>query len=134
MDTVCCKQIVAKMLSLLCRDESGAYLYANAQRVFLLRNQYVLLFESKDKLLWILRIVIIYAICIIPSFLPLISVLTLEDHGFDRPDLCLDSVSKATCFVEIWSRQMDLVIDYDPRVFFLFHSLYVLVLLVIYQI
>merc|ERR1711879_66519 len=55
-----------------------------------------ILFGSKVKLLWILRIVIIYAICINPSILPLICMLTPEDHGFDRPVLCLDSVSKAT--------------------------------------
>jgi len=55
------------------------------------------LFGSWAKV-WILQIVVINALCIIPSLCALDQcvcvMLALEDGGFDQPVLCLDSISK----------------------------------------
>jgi len=68
-------------------------------RCDILQHRQFVLLGSKAEL-WILQIVVVYAMCIIPSLFAfdhfVCNVLALEDGGFDQPLLCLDSISKAT--------------------------------------
>jgi len=66
-------------------------------RYFAAPLQFILLGSKAE--LWILHIVVLHAMCIIPSFFAfdhdVCNVLALEDGGFDHPR-CLDSISKAS--------------------------------------
>jgi len=88
----------------LCIKDSSEYalrtrgrLNVMLMRYFAAPSQFILLGSKAE--LWILQIVVLHAICIIPSFFAfdhyVCNVLALEDGGFDQPR-CLDSISKAS--------------------------------------
>merc|ERR1712200_47456 len=56
---------------------------------------YSTFFVLRQGILWILRIVIVYAICMIPPLCPLLTlcVLALEDGSFDQPLLSLSGLN-----------------------------------------